>query len=66
MLGLELTILLQDLMYDILKRISGNGPVYPVLGNHDTYNQYVSHLLFLVQSFMHPLESSRRDPFFAW
>lgn len=33
--------LCQTVLYDILKRISGSAPVYAVLGNHDTYNQYV-------------------------
>jgi sphingomyelin phosphodiesterase len=29
-------------MYDLFKRTLGSGPVYAALGNHDSYNQYVS------------------------
>ncbi|KAI9062952.1 sphingomyelin phosphodiesterase [Trametes sanguinea] len=29
----------ETLMYDLLKRMLGTGPVYAALGNHDTYNQ---------------------------
>ncbi|KAJ2994129.1 hypothetical protein NUW54_g7605 [Trametes sanguinea] len=29
----------ETLMYDLLKRMLGKGPVYAALGNHDTYNQ---------------------------
>ncbi|EIN13842.1 Metallo-dependent phosphatase [Punctularia strigosozonata HHB-11173 SS5] len=29
----------ETVLYDLLKRFLGNGPVYAVLGNHDTYNQ---------------------------
>ncbi|KAJ7721427.1 Metallo-dependent phosphatase [Mycena maculata] len=29
----------ESLLYDLFKRTLGSGPVYAVLGNHDTYNQ---------------------------
>ncbi|KAL7285228.1 hypothetical protein ACG7TL_000322 [Trametes sanguinea] len=29
----------ETVMYDLLKRMLGTGPVYAALGNHDTYNQ---------------------------
>ncbi|KAI0319038.1 Metallo-dependent phosphatase [Amylostereum chailletii] len=29
----------ETVMYDLLKRTLGSGPVYAVLGNHDSYNQ---------------------------
>ncbi|KDQ63152.1 hypothetical protein JAAARDRAFT_188759 [Jaapia argillacea MUCL 33604] len=29
----------ETLIYDLFKRLLGSGPVYPALGNHDSYNQ---------------------------
>lgn len=29
------------MVYDLLKKMLGSGPVYPALGNHDSYNQSV-------------------------
>ncbi|KAL6304766.1 Metallo-dependent phosphatase [Sparassis latifolia] len=29
----------ETVMYDLMKRLIGNNPVYPVLGNHDTHNE---------------------------
>ncbi|KAH9964118.1 Metallo-dependent phosphatase [Russula dissimulans] len=37
-LSRDYVMLTEDVAYGLLKRISG-GPLYPVLGNHDTYNQ---------------------------
>lgn len=34
-----LTLDLQTVMFDLFKRRLGSGPVYAVLGNHDSYNQ---------------------------
>ena len=35
-------ILIQTVLYDLFKRMLGSGPVYAALGNHDSYNQFVS------------------------
>ena len=32
----------QTLAYDLFRKMLGSGPVYATLGNHDTYNQYVT------------------------
>jgi 3',5'-cyclic AMP phosphodiesterase CpdA len=29
----------QTLLYNLLRKTLGSGPVYAVLGNHDSYNQ---------------------------
>ena len=34
----------QTLAYDLFRKMLGSGPVYATLGNHDTYNQYVTSL----------------------
>lgn len=45
----------QTLLYDLMKRMLVSGPVYAVLGNHDSYNQYVYSLysLYLDSLFDH-------------
>lgn len=37
----------ETVLYDLLKRQINSGPVYAVLGNHDTYNEYVLSLAFV-------------------
>ncbi|OBZ68610.1 Sphingomyelin phosphodiesterase 2 [Grifola frondosa] len=39
----------ETVMYDLLKRMLGAGPVYAALGNHDTYNQNYDHVAALWQ-----------------
>ena len=45
-------------MYDLLKRMLGSGPVYPVLGNHDTYDESVivspfsAHILYMLYLYL--------------
>lgn len=35
--------LVKTVVYDLFKRLLGSGPVYAVLGNHETYNEYAPH-----------------------
>lgn len=34
------TVYSETVLYDLLKRQINSGPVYAVMGNHDTYNEY--------------------------
>ena len=61
-------------MYDLLKRMLGSGPVYAVLGNHDSYNQSVIvspfrvHILYLclrAQDAPHSIGGALADQF-SW
>ena len=36
----------QTVLYDLFKEMLGTGPVYPALGNHDSYNQSVAVCVF--------------------
>ena len=40
-LGTDETAYEQTLVFDLLKRMLGTGPVYAALGNHDSYHKYV-------------------------
>lgn len=42
------TVYSETVLYDLLKRQINSGPVYAVLGNHDTYNECVSYLAFML------------------
>jgi sphingomyelin phosphodiesterase len=39
-------------IYDLFKRLLGSGPVYAALGNHDSYNEFVSRLLEYAEQFL--------------
>lgn len=43
------TVYSETILYDLLKRQINSGPVYAVLGNHDTYNEYVPILVSMVR-----------------
>ncbi|KAI5119769.1 hypothetical protein M0805_009240 [Coniferiporia weirii] len=38
-LSREYVMYTETVLYDLFKRITGSGPVYPSLGNHDTHNE---------------------------
>ena len=62
------------MLYDLLKKMLGSGPVYPALGNHDTYNVLVivsafrAHILYLylrAQDAPHAIGGALADQF-SW
>jgi hypothetical protein len=62
----------QTVLYDLFKRMLGSGPVYPALGNHDSYNQSVivsafrTHIIYLylrAQDAPHAIGGALADQF---
>ena len=39
----------QTVVYGLFKQLLGSGPVYPALGNHDSYNESVAVFTFTTQ-----------------